>query len=272
MREESAGLLCCPGCKSGLHVEVTGRDGGEILRGRLECLRCGASFPVEDGLPRLVFPPELAASPPSAETFYDERPNYNYRPTAFRLGIWSMAFAGARARTMWVDKLEVAAGAHVLEVGVGNGNNLPYLADAVGEKGRLAGLDISSNCLRVAGQRMRGSRVRTDLVHGNAVYLPYKDDQFDGVLSIGGFNDFGDKKRSLAEMRRVAKPGAKVVLMDEGLSPEREKTLLGKYILKCMKVFSNEPPVGELPEAIDDVKVYWVFQETFWVVEFRKKG
>ena len=70
----------------------------------------------------------------------------------------------------------------------------------------------------------------------------------------------------------MAKPGAKAVLMDEGLAPDRERTLLGKYILMCMKVFSNKPPVQHLPGGIEDLKVYWIYQGTFWVIEFRKKG
>jgi ubiquinone/menaquinone biosynthesis C-methylase UbiE len=173
---------------------------------------------------------------------------------------------------MWAEKLEVHEGAHVLEVAVGNGYNLPFIADVIGENGRLAGLDISSNCLRVARERMLGRNIRTELVHGNATYLPYKSNVFDAVLSLGGFNNFSDKKRSLEEMHRVAKAGGKVVMEDEGLSPDRERTLLGKYILMCMKDFSSKPPLEHLPGAIEDLKLYWINQGTCWVIEFRKKG
>ena len=89
-------------------------------------------------------------------------------------------------------------------------------------------------------------------------------------MHIGGLNEFGDKKRAIEEMHRVAKSGAKIVIMDEGLSPDRAKTLLGKYILKCSNLFTNKPPVKLLPEGIEDLKVYWIYQRTFWVIEYRK--
>lgn len=271
MRADSVDFLCCPGCKSELHLKVHNQDGEEVVKGTLECRACGERFEIENGLPNLVFPPNLTGPMLSVQAFYDQRPVYDFRPTAFRLGIWSMAFRRSRARRDWAERLAVHKGAHVLEVGVGNGGNLPFIADVIGENGRLAGLDISSNCLRAARERMLGRNIRTELVHGNASYLPYRGDVFDGVLSVGGFNDFGEKKRSLEEMHRVAKPGAKVVLMDEGLAPDRERTLLGKYILMCMKVFSNKPPAQHMPGGIEDFKVYWIYQGTFWVIEFRKK-
>ena len=252
-------------------MDVRDGDSEDIGQGTLECRGCGERFEIENGLPNLIYPRDLDESALSAQAFYDERPKYDYRPTAFRLGIWSITFGGKQARRMWAERLDVREGARVLEVAVGNGGNLPYFAEAVGKTGRLDGLDISSNNLLMARERARAGRIRAELVHGNASYLPYGADQFDAVISVGGFNDFGDKKRALEEMRRVARPGGKVVLMDEGLSPDREKTLLGRYILMCMKVFSNKPPVGFLPEAIDDLKVDWVYQGTFWVIEFRKK-
>jgi len=60
--------------------------------------------------------------------------------------------------------------------------------------------------------------------------------------------------------------------VDEGLSPERKKTLLGRYILLCMKVFADKPPVNLLPEGAEDLTVDWVYQGTFWVMQYKKKS
>jgi ubiquinone/menaquinone biosynthesis C-methylase UbiE/uncharacterized protein YbaR (Trm112 family) len=272
MRADSLGFLCCPNCKSELSITAREQAGEDVMQGTLKCHGCEECFGIEDGLANLVFPASLEKPELSAQNFYDQRPMYDYRPTAFRLGIWSIAFGGSHNRRRWADRLAVREGACVLEVGVGNGGNLPFVADVIGKNGRLDGLDISSACLKVARGRMMHRNIRTELVHGNASYLPYKSEAFDAVLCVGGFNDFGEKKRAIEEMHRVAKAGAKVVMMDEGLAPDRERTLLGKYILMCMKAFANKPPVMLLPEAVEDLTVDWIYQRTFWVIEYRKKS
>ena len=45
--------------------------------------------------------------------------------------------------------------------------------------------------------------------------MPFRDREFDAVLSNGGFNHFNDPEAALREMARVAKPGAPVVVADE---------------------------------------------------------
>jgi ubiquinone/menaquinone biosynthesis C-methylase UbiE len=83
--------------------------------------------------------------------------------------------------------------------------------------GRVIGLDISSGMLRRCWSKLRGRGVRPDLALGDAARLPFRDASFDAVLHHGGLAEFGDKRGALAEMSRVAKPGAKVVVCDAGL-------------------------------------------------------
>jgi ubiquinone/menaquinone biosynthesis C-methylase UbiE len=106
-----------------------------------------------------------------------------------------------------------------------------------------------------------------------ASYLPYRTANFDAVLHVGALNQFGDKKRAIEEMHRVAKPGAKIVICDEGLAPGKEKTWHGRWILKWEPIlFAAKPPVDLIPNAIEDLKVYWIWQKTCWVIEFRKEN
>ena len=273
MREDSIDFLRCPDCIGQFGLNITGQAGGEITHGILKCQACGECFDIRDGQANLIFPMDLDKSTLSVENFYDQRPVYDYRPTAFRLGIWSIAFKNlSQIKKKWAARLALHEGASVLEIGVGNGGNLPFIADVIGEKGFIHGLDISSACIKVARERMMHRNTPTELVHGNATYLPYKNDAFDAILCVGGINDFSDRKRALQEINRVAKAGAKIVIEDEGLAPDREKTLLGKYILMCMKVFGNKPPVMDLPEGVEDLKIDWIYQRTFWVMEYRKRA
>ncbi len=186
--------------------------------------------------------------------------------------MWEFTFGETRARRQVINGLEAKKGASVLETGIGNANNLAIIASRIGKDGRLHGLDISAESLKVAYKRTRAKGIEITLIQENALYLPYKADKFDAVLHVGSFNEFGDKKQAVNEMYRVAKPGAKIVICDEGLAPGREKTLLGKWILHCARaLFVHKPPVGLVPKGAQDVKVYWVWQGTAWVIEFRKK-
>lgn len=270
MRLDSQDYLCCPKCNCELRLTIEGQIEKDVAQGTLECCVCARRFEIKDGLANLIFPESLEKPDLFSQRRYDQRPKYDFRLTAFRLGIWERAFRENRARSQWASRLEVSEGAWVLETGVGNGRNLPFIENVIGKSGRLDGLDISSESLKVARERMMHRGIRTELIQGNASYLPYRSEKFDAVLHVGGFNEFGDKKRAIEEMHRVAKAGAKIVISDEGLAPDREKTLLGKYILKCSNLYASKPPVELLPEGIEDLKLYWIWQRTMWVIEYRK--
>jgi ubiquinone/menaquinone biosynthesis C-methylase UbiE len=119
---------------------------------------------------------------------------------------------------------------------------------------------------------MKSRGIQVELIQGNASCLPYRTGKYDAILHIGAMNVIADAREAIQEMHRVAKPGAKIVICDEGLAPAREKTILGRWILKCDPLFCSKPPVELLPKDIEDLKVYWVWQRTHWVIEFRKIG
>ncbi|MBW1952463.1 MAG: methyltransferase domain-containing protein [Deltaproteobacteria bacterium] len=189
----------------------------------------------------------------------------------FGLGIWEFALWETRARKQIIDRLELKKNDTVLETGVGTGQNLAIIAKQIGPDAQLDGMDLSSESLKVAHSKMRRRGIQVELVQGNASYLPYRTATFDAVLHMGAMDVIADQKRAISEMHRVAKPGAKIVISDEGLAPGKEKTWLGKWILNLSPVFAYKPPVEQVPAGIEDFQVDWVWQRTFWVMEFRKK-
>ena len=62
------------------------------------------------------------------------------------------------------------------------------------------------------------------LFEGEAEHLPFRSESFDCVFHVGGINFFNDKGRALRELVRVAKPGVKIVVVDE-----TEKVVKGMY-------------------------------------------
>ncbi|MCK4828746.1 methyltransferase domain-containing protein, partial [bacterium] len=247
----------------------------EVVQGALECLACNTRFEIKSGFPNLIFPEALEDTDLRQERWHDQhaqRFDQMNRHWSRDLFIWSFWLWETRARRQLVDKLELKKNASVLETGVGTGSDIPIIAKQIGRQGQLHGMDISYGIIKHSWQKMKAKGIYVHLIQGNASYLPYRTMKFDAVLHVGALNHFGDKKRAVEEMHRVAKPGSKIVICDEGLAPGKEKTWLGKRILKrAPALFDNKPPVELVPNGIEDLEVYWVWQKTFWVIEFRKK-
>lgn len=272
MRLDSMDYLSCPACNGELHLTAEKQSEIEVVQGILDCLACERRFRIKDGLPNLIFPETLEESDLQNQIWQDQHAEtVDDRQWLFGLGVWEFALWETRARQQLINRLELKKNASVLETGVGNGPNLPIIASRIAKDGQLHGLDISYETLKVALRKMKAKGIKVELIQGNAAYLPYRTAKFDAVLHVGALNQFGDKKRAIQEMHRVAKPGSKIVICDEGLAPGKEKTWLGRRILKRHPVlFAHKPPVELVPNGIEDLKVHWVWQRTFWVIEFRK--
>jgi SAM-dependent methyltransferase len=112
-----------------------------------------------------------------------------------------------------IRRVGVAAGARVLEVGCGSGVFLRLAADRGAE---VDGLDASEALLEIARTRVPEAELRL----GDLQALPYEDDVFDLVAGFNAFFFADDMVAALREARRVAKPGAPVVIQVWG-RPDR---------------------------------------------------
>lgn len=97
-----------------------------------------------------------------------------------------------------------------LEVAIGTGLNLPHYLDAV----RLTGLDLTPEMLAFA--RRRGTELgrAVDLCEGDAQRLPFPDGSFDTVVSTYSMCTVPDERAAILEMRRVLRPGGRLILVD----------------------------------------------------------
>lgn len=116
----------------------------------------------------------------------------------------------------------------VLDVGCGKGFLLHDLAAALPGL-EVAGLDISQYALQCAP-----SSIRPSLLPGNAIELPWPDQNFDLVLSINALHNLHnyDLAQSLREIERVARGGKYIVV--DSYRTEREKVNLLYWQLTCV--------------------------------------
>lgn len=105
----------------------------------------------------------------------------------------------------------------VLEVAVGTGLNLPlYPADTA-----LTGIDLSAPMLAQARERAAGIGRPVTLQQADAHALPFDDGTFDTAVCTFGLCAFPDLDRAIGEMRRVLRPGGRLILVDHVASTSR---------------------------------------------------
>jgi SAM-dependent methyltransferase len=112
------------------------------------------------------------------------------------------------------DRLQVKGGDHLLEVGCGAGDDVLALARLVGRTGRVVGLDSSEAMITEARKRAAGSDLPVEYRVGDALHLDFADNTFDGCRAERVFVHLENPRQALAELVRVARPGARIVMLD----------------------------------------------------------
>lgn len=263
MRLASLPIHRCPSCGEPLAADAAGDT---IEQGLLTCA-AGHEYEVRDGVSDLLHPPQLMASDAEFQAKYDVgAEDYD---TGIQW-IWK-AFSTDEddARAGLLDLLELETASRVLETGCGTGQDSWRIIERLGDAGELIATDLSEGMLRVARRRLAEYRTPHDLVLCNGSYLPFADDAFDAAYHFGGINTFGERRRALAEMARVVKPGGKVVFGDEGIAPWQRRKRIGRILVNANPLYAHTPPLAELPDTALDVRLRWIISNAFYVVDYR---
>ncbi|MFP7297838.1 demethylmenaquinone methyltransferase [Neobacillus niacini] len=120
-------------------------------------------------------------------------------------------------------RMNVKRGSKALDVCCGTGDWTIALAEAVGPSGEVTGLDFSQNMLNVGIEKVKNLGLnQVNLIHGNAMELPFPDNSFDYVTIGFGLRNVPDYLQVLKEMNRVLKPGGIGVCLETS-----QPTLIG---------------------------------------------
>jgi SAM-dependent methyltransferase len=104
-------------------------------------------------------------------------------------------------------------GPRVLDLGVGSGLSGLEMARATPSR-RHVGLDLSDRMLRAARARSVAAGLPLALVRGDAGKLPFRPGAFDGATGHSFLYLVDDPPATLAELRRVVRPGGRVAFLE----------------------------------------------------------
>ncbi len=108
----------------------------------------------------------------------------------------------------------VRPGQRVLDVAGGSADMSRLFLKEVGKSGQVVLTDINNAMLRVGRDRLLDEGVSTPVTQCDAEHLPFPDNYFDCVNISFGLRNVTHKDAALSEMRRVAKPGGRIIVLE----------------------------------------------------------
>lgn len=117
--------------------------------------------------------------------------------------------------------LEPRPNERMLEIGPGIGHHALPTAAALGPSGRLDVLDVQPEMLADLARRAERLGLSNIVAtEGDALQLPYPDATFDGAYLVTVLGEIPRPAAALRELRRVLKPGGRIVLGELFLDPD----------------------------------------------------
>ena len=145
-----------------------------------------------------------------------------------------------------LDLARIGPGERVLDVAAGAGEPALTAAARVGPAGSVLATDISANMLAYAEREafQRGmDHLQTRVMDGEQLTLA--DGTFDAALSRIGLLEFPDRRRALAEMRRVLKRGGRVAVAVYSTPPRNP--FLATSLAMLWRAARLPPPAAAQP-------------------------
>ncbi len=115
-------------------------------------------------------------------------------------------------------KLVPQAGGRVLEIGIGSGLNLDHYDR--GSVVTLFGLEPSPELMRMATRRAERLGMTFEALRGGAEEIPLEDGEVDTVVVTYTMCSIERLPEALAEMRRVLRPGGRLIFSEHGRAPD----------------------------------------------------
>ena len=113
-----------------------------------------------------------------------------------------------------VEQSLVRPGDRVLDVAGGTADLARLFARRVGPRGEVVLTDINAAMLGIGRDRLLDAGMVVSVAQCNAEKLPFSNDRFDCVSVAFGLRNMTHKESAIAEMRRVLRPGGRLVILE----------------------------------------------------------
>jgi demethylmenaquinone methyltransferase/2-methoxy-6-polyprenyl-1,4-benzoquinol methylase len=154
------------------------------------------------------------------------------------------AFQEPRWRRRAVAAAGLGPGMAAIDVATGTGKVAADLWRRAQPGGRVLGVDLSPRMVHRAG-RAFGGRPGLDFVTGDALALPAGDATFDAATIAFGMRNLPDYRAGFAEMRRVVRPGGRVVCLEIARPRSRLARLLAAWFDQVVPLLGRLAGQGE---------------------------
>lgn len=115
----------------------------------------------------------------------------------------------------------------VLDLGIGTGCSLNYYPN----RGHIIGVDLSSGMLRECRKKIRERGLdHATVFQADAMRLPFADDTFDHIFISHVISVVSDPCRLVIEAQRVAKPGARIIILNHFQSSNRLVAMVESFL------------------------------------------
>ena len=259
MRNELLDLLRSPCCHVALTLTEAEPEFGELWRGRLTCAACGASYPIERGMPQLFLDDERwrpkAREAEGWVTFHKNLGIYDVVEDAVDLKIpyypeepW---ISVARSFDVALRLVNLTGSETILDLGAGRGWAAKHFA---GLGCRVVALDVVPDDnvgLGRAKALMDHAGVAFDRIIGDGENLPLAADGFDLVVMVAALHHSSDLPAIARQLAHVLKPGGRFLAVREPCISiaDDEAAALADFAADEMEVGINETR----PDLVDYV-------------------
>ncbi len=162
------------------------------------------------------------------------------RTTRIIYNVWSHFYDALlsklvqRRQIQAITRMDLGDGEWLLDIGIGTGLSLDFYPPEL----NVVGLDISEGMLSRANERIGEMGLeRARLTLADAMHLPFDDDSFDHILVSHVITVVSDPVQLINEIRRVGKPGCRIVVINHFQSGNSIMALFEKWLCPlCQKI------------------------------------
>ena len=151
-----------------------------------------------------------------------------------------------------IEVMAPPANGRILDVGCGSGALDRLLAARLGTAARIDAIDVNPFLLREAAELAREFGERIVFAPGSALHLPFPEETFDCVFSVTVLEEC-DANRAIAEMLRVARPGARIGIVVRAIDLAQWWNL---ELPSAVRTIASIPPQSVGPGGVADASLY----------------